>query len=139
MLAVAAGVLNRMGGSANYHKIFRRLGVPLCIAAQLLVWGYPLQVMPLVTLFLSIGLMFAALGTYYDPIFGYDNYYAHALGVALACFPMSIGESHYIGFAIRAIICCVAVGLWSKLETNDVREEFGRGFIIALTTPLLFL
>ena len=86
----------------------------------------------------SYGLMVAALTTYMDGIFGYDNYWAHGALVGLAYLPYAIWAGAWLPFGIRVVVCCVGVGLWSELTKWDDLEESGRGFIINISN-LLFL
>ena len=86
---------------------------------------------------ISFVAMFGALTTYWDRIFGYDNYYAHGFCVSLAYIPYAIATGNWLGFLIRLTVVALFMGMWCDGFKNDVVEEAGRGGIIALTLPLI--
>jgi hypothetical protein len=78
------------------------------------------------------GLSGAALSTYYDFLFGYDNYYIHGLGCSLATIPLLwCGLSWWI-LLIHIIVCTFGMGWISKKSNVDYIEEFGRGAFFIL-------
>ena len=77
------------------------------------------------------GLSGAALSTYWDWLFGEDNFYAHGFGCGLAGFCLITFVPWWI-LTLRLIICTVGMGLWSKWQDNDVWEECGRGVFFIL-------
>lgn len=81
---------------------------------------------------LYFGLSWAALSTYWDWLFGYDNYFMHGLGCSLAAFPLLWCGVEWNIFVTRAIICTLGMGVWSMFIDKDYIEEEGRGvfFII---------
>jgi hypothetical protein len=81
---------------------------------------------------ITFGASWGMLSTYWDELFGYDNFYAHGFGCSLATIPLFwVGVPWWI-LLIHAVICTVGMGLWSKLWTNDVVEECGRGVAFIL-------
>ena len=82
---------------------------------------------------LSIPITAAALSTYWDPVFGYDNYWIHGLFVGLAAFPIAIATGHWWIFLIRSLILCVWMGAWSAIFKDADIEESGRYFIVGVT------
>lgn len=92
------------------------------LPCSLLSWGMSL---------LSYGLLGGALSTYWDRLFGYDNFYAHGFGCGLAIIPLIVFIPWWI-VLIRLVICTVGMGLWSKLINNDVWEEYGRGVLFII-------
>lgn len=85
-------------------------------------------------------LMGGALSTYWDRIFGYDNFYAHGFVIGTGLLPLVLcGSLGIAPFIIRAIVLGVAMGLWCIYFENDWVEEFGRGAFITLSLPLLIL
>lgn len=75
------------------------------------------------------GLFFS---TYWDWLFGYDNYYMHGFGLSLATIPLFwCGVPWYI-LVIHAVICTVGMGVWSSLINTDYIEEYGRGAFFIL-------
>ena len=85
-------------------------------------------------------LLFGALTTYWDFIFGYDNFFAHGLACGLAYAPYAIYNADLNhGFVIRVILLSVSIGIWSLVEGDDTFEEFGRGYLIQLTMLCFFI
>jgi len=74
----------------------------------------------------------AALSTYWDFLFGEDNFYAHGFFCGLAGIPLIWAGIPIWIIAGRLIICTVGMGLWSKLVGKDYVEEMGRGVFFIL-------
>jgi hypothetical protein len=115
-----------MGGASGYNTKFRDLGCPtiLIILFSILFglhWVY----------LLVFGLSFGALTTYWDFLFGYDNFWFHGFMCALPGILLCWFIPWWIPI-IRLIICTVGMGLWSKIIGNDVVEECGRGAFFIL-------
>lgn len=140
LLAILSGILYRLGGKKGYNTKIRDLGCPLITLVALWFlagfkfpywWAY----------FLTYGLTFAALTTYYDSIFGYDNFYVHGLGIGLASLLLIYLDWRLI--FLRAVILMLGIGLLNKyankwkLPHSDFIEEFGRGALIIITLPIL--
>jgi len=135
--SILMGVLYRMGGSGNYPRQARLIGVPLIMTILLgIVAGWSWWML------LSFGLTIGAISTYWKKK-GSDakwwNWALHGLGIAVAMLPYAIGVGCYIGFGIRCVFLPVAIMLWSEIIGNAVVEEFGRGCLIGLTIPLLLI
>ena len=81
---------------------------------------------------LTFGLNFAALTTYWDFMFGYDNFYMHGLMIGLAGIPLLWCGVPTPVVMLRIVICALGMGLWSKWIGNDVLEETGRGILFIL-------
>ena len=81
---------------------------------------------------ICFGLSWASLSTYWDWLFGYDNYYMHGLGCGLAMLPLIACGVSWELLAVRVGICCFGMGLWSEEHDNDVIEELGRGALFIL-------
>jgi hypothetical protein len=89
--------------------------------------------------FLSLGMVLlfyilsgAALSTYWDFLFGYDNYWVHGFFCGLAGVPLIWAGIPWPLIVGRLIICTVGMGLWSKLVGKDYVEEMGRGVFFIL-------
>jgi hypothetical protein len=130
--AILSGILYRLGGWEKGNTKFRDLGCPTILTLFVLTNNLPINILGWVMFVLSFGLMLGALTTYWDWLFGYDNYYAHGLGCGLAGIPLIWAgiPLHYI--LIRILICSVGMGLWSKYTKNDVVEEIGRGVLFII-------
>lgn len=83
------------------------------------------------TYLLFWGLSGMTLSTYWDELFGYDNFFAHGCGIGLVGFILYSSIPLYIIIA-RLIICTLGMGLWSKYIKTDVPQEMGRGVIFIL-------
>jgi hypothetical protein len=122
-----SSVLYRLGGVGKpFNTKFRDLGCPTVLVALCwILFGFHWVYIPM------FGLCFGALTTYWDFLFGYDNFWMHgfmcALPTALLCWfiPWWIPVIHII-------ICTVGMGLWSKIISWDVAEEAGRGAFFIL-------
>ena len=128
---ILSAILYRMGGATGYNTKFRDLGCPLVALITLwLMKGIVLSYWWVYLLF--FGLSFGALTTYWDWLFGYDNFYAHGLGCSLATIPLLWVGLPWGIFILHTIICTIGMGLWSKFIGNDVQEEMGRGALFIL-------
>jgi len=150
LLSVVAGCFYRMGGCG-----------PADLQAE---WGWvpaPIRNFPkkrdvlsnIVTLFaagvagvsgpwwawiLAFGLIWASLSTYWDEIFGYDNFFAHGFMIALSMLPLAFfGDPLSLG--IRCVILAVLMGVWSYVLGNATLEELGRGFFMPISLGLVVL
>jgi len=83
--------------------------------------------------------MFGALTTYWDDLFGEDNFFIHGGAVAFAYLPYAIivGSISWLAFSVRVTALALSMGLWRKYFSNAVVEEAGRGAFIILTLFLL--
>jgi hypothetical protein len=139
IVAIAAaigGVLYRMGGSGNFSRQARVVGVPLLSCGLLMFLDFRWWIIA------CIPLMIGAISTYWKKK-GTDamwyHWALHALGLSIAMLPYTIASGHYIGFALRTIILTLAITIWSEKIGNAVVEEFGRGFFTVATIPLLLI
>lgn len=132
-----SAILYRMGGDKRYNTLYRDIGcatVACILAGHLIVWSW--------TLILCFGLMWGALSTYWK--FSKKNckwyhWLATGVGYSVAMLPLVIQVGCWKGFISRTIVLGVATMIWSELQSNDIKEELGRGFLIPLTLPLLLI
>jgi len=81
---------------------------------------------------LSFLLLFGALTTYWDFLFGYDNFWMHGAMCGLAFAPfMWFDEPLALG--IRIAVLAILMGAWSAVVGKDWLEEGGRGFFLPIT------
>ena len=85
---------------------------------------------------LTFGLGWAALSTYWDWLFGFDNFWFHGFMVGLAFAPVNIATGHWIGLIARPILLAVLMGSISAISSNVDVEELGRGGSIGATLPV---
>jgi hypothetical protein len=110
--------------------------IPLVITAWMLLcypgmpwWVYVVSILP----------MGGALSTYWDWLFGYDNYWFHGFVFGVAKFVFAIYSGLWIGFAIHCIALALAMGGISAISGDDDVEELGRGAATGLTLPLMMI
>lgn len=137
--SIICGVLYRLGGIGKPFKTWMRdwtIPFVFLVALSLLKgfhlfywWEYAL----------TWGLMGGALTTYYDTIFGYDNYYAHGFGIGLAASPLIWAGMPWQAILLRSVALAMAMGIWSNLINWDDLEEMGRGAFICATIPMLLI
>ena len=134
--AVLSGILYRMGGSAAYPKIWRRLGCSLVTNGLLVhMFGFDWLVFVLGT-----AILYGALTTYHDYLQpnGEDNFYVTGLVYGVALLPwLWMDGSIWTALLLRSVVLAIATGLWSYSQWEVVKEEFGRGFLLVIS--LLFL
>ena len=115
----------------------RDLGCPLVALGWMLVCFQPVAWW---IHFISFGLLFGALTTYWDFLFGgEDNFWMHGFMCGLAYFPYAIVTGCWVTFIIRMLTMCVFMGALCAIAENDYVEECGRGAIIAASLPLLLI
>jgi hypothetical protein len=143
LLSTLSGIFYRMGGSGNYSRLWRMIGCTFCavlclLATQNLVYTAPV----LTALALFAVLNFASLTTYYKKK-GTDaralNWACVGLGFGLAGLPLAWAFNSWLGLTLRTVFLVFTVTLWSESEDNVVMEEFGRGFLLAISIPILFI
>ncbi len=138
-LSILSGILYRLGGSAKRgnwldfarNSKTRDVGCPLVLLGLVWVlfglkwhfwWAY----------LATFGLSWGGLTTYWDWLFGYDNFYAHGFFCGLAGIPLLWAGVAWPVILARLTLCTVGMGLWSKFVGNDVQEELGRGLFFIL-------
>jgi hypothetical protein len=133
-LAILSGILGRMGGAHGYDTKFRDVGCSaIVVGGCVVLFGWhPAQWWAYVAIF---ALTWAAMTTYLDSIFGYDNLWASGALVGAAAFPaIWVGVPWWIIVA-RVVVLCVIWGCLNKFLPEkvlcwrrDVAEEFSRYF-----------
>ena len=132
-----SGILYRMGGAdPPYQSWMRDYPCSLINALLLcLLGGFSFNLGSTVAIILTLGLQIGAYSSYWME----KKYYSlHTIGLCLALIPWIIYSHHWLGFAIRLVAIPLVV-LWSSFISKQPWEEIGRGIIITLTIPLLFI
>lgn len=146
---VSSAALYRAGGMSKEEKswiprFMRKSWVrdwlcPACGLGVLLSWWQPSSLIGWLMVLLYYCLSGAALSTYWDSVFGYDNHYFHGFTAGLASFPLYWAGIHWYAVLISAIACGGLMG-WLSAKTGNVnKEEYGRGAIFAATKLLLLI
>ncbi len=137
ILSIISGITYRMGGSGNYPRWTRQVGIMLCTVLSLITLGYLHW-----TLILTAGAIYGLSTTYFKPK-GQDarwyNWLCVGLAFNISIIPIVLVYHNYVGFAIRTVVCTALVVIWSELNGNVVWEEGGRGVIPIITLPLLLI
>lgn len=122
-----SSILYRLGGIGKpFNTKFRDFGCPTVLIALLTFifgWHY--------VYILVFGLSFGALTTYWDKLFGYDNFWFTGFMYGVAGLPLCWFIPWYIP-VIRLVICTIGCGWWSKIQDNATVEEMGRGAFFIL-------
>jgi hypothetical protein len=105
--------------------------LPALFLITVLLFWRPSYLMDWVMLLPYYALSGGALSTYWDFLFGEDNYYAHGFGCGLAGFALVTFVPWWI-LTLRLIICTVGMGVFSKLINFDELEEKVRGVFFIL-------
>ena len=142
IISIIAGILYHLGGTGGTwwkNTKVRDLGVSFCCLGIMLLLGYSFS-WPLV---LSTLLLFSALTTYWKKInrfFGdtdenchYYNWFIHGLFCGLAYLPMYFTEVSIWLIFTRSVLLAIFIGAWSEVIDKVSWEEFGRGFLIAIS------
>jgi hypothetical protein len=136
--AILSGIFYRMGGSGNYSRLWRVLGCPLLFLCAYLTlcglnwgiwWAYVL----------TYGLSCGAISAYWGQDEKPFGYWAHGLGLSLACLPLAIATGYWGAFGIHALLLTSGICFWSEYTSWDILEEVGRGIIYILTTFIFLL
>ena len=137
VLSGLAGILYRAGGSSAFNTKFRDLGVPIVVLGWFLILGLYHW-----TLLVSSLLLFGALTTYWKKP-GTDakwwNWALTGLGYSLSLLPYAVVFGSWVGFSLRIALLTTLTVVWSEVQDVDIIEEFGRGFLIVATLPLLLI
>lgn len=110
---------------------------PLFVYGALLLFWLPSFWWQWLMVILCYPLLGGALSTYWDWLFGFDNYWFAGLMCGVTAFPLIFCGFPWWIILIRAILVGVLWGLWCKYQGTDWVEEMGRGAIIILTIPVL--
>jgi len=125
-LCIGSSILYRAGGSKKGLTKWRDLGCPLMTVLALwhligFHWLY----------FLVFGLMFAALTTYWDSVFSFDNMWAHGAGIGLSTIPLLWCGVHWYSVVIYVVILSVFMGITRHvLKIDNKLQELIKGFLI---------
>ena len=144
--AIVSAILYRLGGMKGMNTKFRDFGVPLVFLAVVYFSGHWQKSYFVSSVLLCCTFLFLELTTYWDVIFKKDNFYAHGLGCGLAMLPLAVG-GWVAWFSVfeYAVILSIFMGVlnWAvnkyQVPFRDWIEEFGRGAVIILALPVLFI
>jgi hypothetical protein len=146
LFSVFCGLFYRLGGKGRpFNTKYRDFGTPFCALIILLTNWHPVNITGWVTVILFFGLSFASMTTYHDylaPDGKGENWACWLMTgfcYGLSAFPLVWAGIHLYAVCIRTVLLAFLTMWWSEKIDTDWLEEFGRGFLIAITIPLLFL
>ena len=87
----------------------------------------------------TIGLSWASLSTYWDWVFGEDNFYFHGFMIALSYLWFPLFTGLWATFILRCVILALLAGIISAESTDVDVEELGRGGSIGVTLALFLI
>lgn len=155
LLSILSGILYRIGGSKYYNTKARDFGSNLItnfvIGVVLYFNKIDINFTFGTAFILSFGLLLASLTTYWKKKGTPGTFFTWFLTgffYGLSAFPFYFISKLWIGILLRSLVLGLFVMLWWRFRPNSIRlfshewdgaqiEEFGRGFILTLTTPLL--
>lgn len=145
ILSAISAVLYRIGGMDKKlipfaNTKFRDFGVPLVMAFAL----YQHNIKWYIILACCV-LLFAALTTYWDSVFGYDNLYAHGFICGIALFPLTYNGIAWFNIVVYSLCLAIVMGGLNTLCTkvkipfSDWIEELTRGAVIIIALIIVFI
>jgi hypothetical protein len=145
-LSILSGCLYRLGGAKKQGDWldFARNSKTRDVGCSLLFLGlfWAIQDFKMASwkqYAIAFGLSWGFLSTYWDWLFGYDNFWFHGLICGLSALPLYWCGVHWWMILIRAIICAVVMGLAHKWINKDIYEEPARGIVYIATIPILLI
>jgi len=134
--SVICMILYRLGGYGKpFNTKVRDMGIPTACLIWM-IFKYP-QVAWYWHL-LSWGAMFGALTTYWDSVFGYDNFFFHGFMIGIAYIFYAFSGLWFMIF-VRAVALGIGMHIWCKIFKKDWVEEGGRGAMIGATLPMMLI
>ena len=88
---------------------------------------------------ITFGVSWGALSTYWDWLFGFDNFWFYGFMIGVAKLGFAIVTGMWVGFAVHCIALALVMGIISALSGNVDVEELGRGASTGATLPLMML
>jgi hypothetical protein len=121
------------------HSWVRDWLCPACVYGSLLLFWQPWMWWQWLILMICYPILGGALSTYWDFMFGYDNFYWAGFMCGVAAFPLFFCNISLWSILIRAFVIGIAWGFYCSHEDVDYKEEFFRGFLLVITIPLLLI
>lgn len=126
LFAILAGILGRMGGATNFNTKYRDLGIPFLFVGYQLLTRHSIINIPY---FLTFGLLFAALTTYWDWLFkDIDTFWFSGFIVGLALLPVQAWQIVLIKAVLLGVVWEAIHRYMPKLwfKERGVAEELAR-------------
>ena len=132
--------LYRAGGASWGHTKWRDFGCPAVFMGYMSYsfgWHWLLIITGIV--------MFMALCTYWDSVFGYDNFYMHGFAVGASTVALAWANQTWVEIAAYSIILALVMGILNWIVNkyhvpfSDWIEELSRGAIIIAATKVFLI
>lgn len=151
-LAIASGVLYRMGGSQYYQTIIRDAGVPATMLIALWPHDLAMWIGAVLTFGATWGFLTMGYGGEGEPkedqsdlykIFGKNVFFALGFLYGIGALPWAIATGRWGGFILRTIALTFLIPLIAKYARPVWKwdraqvEEWSRGFVINMSCVLL--
>lgn len=137
LFSILSGISYRMGGSGNYPRWVREVGLCSGMLSTMILLGQLHW-----TLILCAGILYGLATTYFKKK-GSDakwwNWLLVGIAFSISMLPLVIAHHLWLGFTIRTVVCSGLIVFWSETNGNVVCEEFGRGVVPIITLPLLLI
>lgn len=139
IIAIASGVLGRMGGAEGYDTKYRDAGCAILSVIVFCIWfGFKSHFWYLYLI--AIGLHWGAYSTYFDTVFGFDNLWFSGFITGLALLPLLFIHKMIPFYISRALLLAILWGICNKCLPSkvfywrhDIAEEFLRYFSVIIT------
>lgn len=151
-LSILSAIFYRAGGQSQddtaepkwipkwmRHSWVRDWLCPLFVLGCFSIFASPLSYLGWIGVLVSYGLLGGALTTYWDNLFGFDNFWFAGFVCGLAAFPLMFADLQWQFILARAILMALGWGLWCKYQSVDYVEEYGRGAMLVLFVPILLI
>lgn len=132
---VASAILYRLGGAKGFDTKYRDVGCPIVFLAWF-TSTHPVHGIEYLFYLPIFGLMWGALTTYWDWLFGFDNYWFHGFMIGMSTlflFWVGIAWWMILGYSL---LLAILMGGWCSIWKNDILEEMGRGAFIIIAAAL---
>jgi hypothetical protein len=116
-----------------FARWWRRIGCMILDTVTILLWWHPVTLLGWLLVLLSMGLTYGAITTYWDTLFGFDNFWFHGFMIGLSRFPLIFVGKPWWAVLIRSIVLALLMGWVSAASGKDWKEEIGRGASMPLT------
>jgi hypothetical protein len=88
---------------------------------------------------LAYPLLAGALSTYWDFLFGFDNFWFAGFMCGIAGMILILSGFAWWILLIRALAIAITWGAWCAISKNDFVEEYSRGFNLSFSSILFLL
>jgi len=140
VLSFISAILYRLGG--EFKTLYRDLGCSLVTSTAIQILANDFTLKFILANFISMGLLYGSLTTYCK-IKGQEarwyNWLCTGLLYSLSAFPVCVVSGLWFGLLCRTFVLSASVMFISEMSDSVWVEECGRGGLLVLTLPLLWV